>query len=195
MLDKSKKVGRFRRRERGVSHVLAIFFWRTNFSTISRIVFSTEIYTGRLHSENPHGRVYARSTFSVIVVETNARRSRKKINRTSSTRIKRSPSIDRRRLTVLDRIESRFGGTERVNAHRRIRIAPPPAFRVIVFTYRLRNRTMPIIKLDESRILIGSPSWSPFVLDSSARECRGRAVATRGVVILLWPARGRGESK
>lgn len=52
-LDKSKKVGRFRRRDRGVSHVFAIFFCGPNFSMpflssrIPRKIFVSSLFIRR----------------------------------------------------------------------------------------------------------------------------------------------------
>ena len=74
MLDKSKKVGRFRRRDRGVSHVFAIFFCRTNFSAISS--FTRFLSRARVVSLplNIHRRVIIRADLPPIRVYFHRRR-------------------------------------------------------------------------------------------------------------------------
>lgn len=77
MVDKSKKVGRFRRRDRGVSHVFAIFFCGTNFSAISfpatpfltRIVSSSECF-----STNQPRNIYRRFATSFKLLSSPPRR-------------------------------------------------------------------------------------------------------------------------
>lgn len=109
MLDKSKKVGRFRRRDRGVSHVFAIFFCGTNFSAISFIRFLSRAcrFTLQIFTNTNYSRIYHRFVFSFIVDDEMEREKEIKWtvlleefhSKDTEDRIERTPSIYRRRLT------------------------------------------------------------------------------------------------
>lgn len=155
-LDKSKKVGRFRRRERGVSHVFAIFFFfrGPNFSTpfsFPRAKFSSRPYfltylspfitfflLSAIDNQRTNGRKKIKEKIFSTVFE--------RCNTEDEDEARGTPPIYRRRLTIrfgFDTVEWPSSNSKPFSP-----LPPPPCYRS---RHCFHVRTQ---KLDDAHIII-----------------------------------------
>lgn len=149
MLDKSKKVGRFRRRDRGVSHVFAIFFCGTNFSAISFIRFLSRAcrFTLQIFTNTNYSRIYHRFVFSFIVDDEMEREKEIKwtVLEKNFTQRTRRIGLNEHLRFIVDDWPVRKDRFDTWNDHRRIRIVSPTNDRRSRHCFHVRTQ-----KLDDA---------------------------------------------